>query len=438
MQHNSKSSFIGLIPLLVFIGFYLGTGIILQTQNVPMAFYQFPSPIAVVIGIIVAFLIFKGDIKEKCNTFLEGCGHQDIITMCIIYLLAGAFASTAKAMGGVDSTVNLALSYIPIQFLAPGIFIVAAFISTATGTSVGAIVSIAPIAVGLAQKSGVSLPLILAAVMGGAMFGDNLSVISDTTIAATKTQNVEMKDKFKVNLYIALPAAILTVILLLLFGTPENIAQNEMLSFNIIKIIPYIAVLTMAISGLNVFVVLTLGILIAGGIGMFYENFTFLAFTQEVYNGFKNMSEIFFLSLLSGGLGALTAKAGGIQWIIDKIQRIIIGKKSAKLGIGLLVSLTDIAVANNTVAIIINGSIAKKISEKYKVDPRESAALLDIFSCVFQGMIPYGAQMLILLNFAADQVSPLKLISLLWYQMLLLLFTLIFIRYSITEKIKRN
>lgn len=438
MQHNSKSSFIGLIPLLVFIGFYLGTGIILQTQNVPMAFYQFPSPIAVVIGIIVAFLIFKGDIKEKCNTFLEGCGHQDIITMCVIYLLAGAFASTAKAMGGVDSTVNLALSYIPIEFLAPGIFIVAAFISTATGTSVGAIVSIAPIAVGLAQKSGVSLPLILAAVMGGAMFGDNLSVISDTTIAATKTQNVEMKDKFKVNLYIALPAAILTIILLLVFGMPENIAQNEILAFNIIKIIPYIAVLFMAISGLNVFVVLTLGILIAGGIGMFYENFTFLSFTQEVYNGFKNMSEIFFLSLLSGGLGALTTKAGGIQWIIDKIQKIIIGKKSAKLGIGLLVSLTDIAVANNTVAIIINGSIAKKIARKYNVDPRESAALLDIFSCVFQGMIPYGAQMLILLNFAADQVSPLKLISLLWYQMLLLLFTLIFIRYSIIEKIKRD
>lgn len=438
MQHNSKSSFIGLIPLLVFIGFYLGTGIVLQSQNVPMAFYQFPSPIAVVIGIMVAFFIFKGSIKEKCNTFLEGCGHQDIITMCIIYLLAGAFASTAKAMGGVDSTVNLALNYIPIQFLAPGMFIVAAFISTATGTSVGAIVSIAPIAVGLAQKSGVSLPLILAAVMGGAMFGDNLSVISDTTIAATKTQNVEMKDKFKVNLYIALPAAVLTVILLLIFGMPEHIAQNEVLSFNIIKIIPYIAVLVMAISGLNVFVVLTFGVLIAGGIGMFYENFTFLAFTQEVYNGFKNMSEIFFLSLLSGGLGAMTAKAGGIQWIIDKIQKIIVGKKSAKLGIGLLVSLTDIAVANNTVAIIINGSIAKKISEKYDVDPRESAALLDIFSCVFQGMIPYGAQMLILLNFAADQVSPLKLISLLWYQMLLLLFTLIFIRYSIIEKIKKN
>lgn len=438
MQHNSKSSFIGLIPLLVFIGFYLGTGIVLQSQNVPMAFYQFPSPIAVVIGIMVAFFIFKGSIKEKCNTFLEGCGHQDIITMCIIYLLAGAFASTAKAMGGVDSTVNLALNYIPIQFLAPGMFIVAAFISTATGTSVGAIVSIAPIAVGLAQKSGVSLPLILAAVMGGAMFGDNLSVISDTTIAATKTQNVEMKDKFKVNLYIALPAAVLTVILLLIFGMPEHIAQNEVLSFNIIKIIPYIAVLVMAISGLNVFVVLTFGVLIAGGIGMFYENFTFLAFTQEVYNGFKNMSEIFFLSLLSGGLGAMTTKAGGIQWIIDKIQKIIVGKKSAKLGIGLLVSLTDIAVANNTVAIIINGSIAKKISEKYDVDPRESAALLDIFSCVFQGMIPYGAQMLILLNFAADQVSPLKLISLLWYQMLLLLFTLIFIRYSIIEKIKKN
>ncbi|WP_410207710.1 Na+/H+ antiporter NhaC family protein [Fusobacterium sp.] len=436
MQQHTKSSFVGLVPLLIFIFFYLGTGIFLQMKNVPMAFYQLPSPVAVSLGIIGAFILFKGSIKEKCDTFLQGCGHQDIITMCIIYLLAGAFANTAKAMGGVDSTVNLALNYIPVQFLAPGMFIVAAFISTATGTSVGAIVSIAPIAVGLADKSGVSLPLILAAVMGGSMFGDNLSVISDTTIAATRTQGVEMKDKFRINLYIAIPAAVITVILLLIFGAPDKITQLGILQFNVIKVIPYIAVLILAVSGINVFIVLTLGIIIAGAIGLFFGNFSLLTLAKEISAGFENMNEIFLLSLLSGGLGAMTAKAGGIQWIIDKIQKIIIGKKTAKLGIGLLVSLTDMAVANNTVAIIINGSIAKKISHKYKVDPKESAALLDIFSCIFQGMIPYGAQMLILLNFAQDKVSPVTLISLLWYQMLLLTVTLIFIKYNLSEKIK--
>ena len=261
MKHNEKSSFIGLVPLLIFVFLYLGVGIFLQTQGVAMAFYQFPSPVAVFVGVVFAFILFKGSIKEKFDTFLEGCGHQDIITMCIIYLLAGAFAGVAKAMGGVDSTVNLALSYIPVQFLVPSIFVVAGFISTATGTSVGAIISIAPIAVGLAEKSGVSLPLMLAAVMGGAMFGDNLSIISDTTIAATRTQGVEMKDKFRVNLYIALPAAISTVVLLLIFGAPETITHIEVLNYSLLKILPYIAVLVMAISGLNVFIVLTLSLI---------------------------------------------------------------------------------------------------------------------------------------------------------------------------------
>ena len=428
MTHNGKSSFIGLVPLLIFVLFYLGVGIFLQSQGVAMAFYQLPSPIAVFIGIIFAFILFKGSMKEKFDTFLEGCGHQDIITMCIIYLLAGAFAGVAKAMGGVDSTVNLALSYIPIKFLVPSMFIVAGFISTATGTSVGAIVSITPIAIGLADKSGVSLPLMLAAVMGGAMFGDNLSIISDTTIAATRTQGVEMKDKFKINLYIALPAAILTTILLLIFGTSNLTTHMEVLNYSLLKILPYISVLVMAISGLNVFIVLTSGILIAGLIGLTYGDFTFLSFSREIYNGFLGMNEIFLLSLLSGGLATMTAKAGGIQWLIEHIQKLIIGKKTAKLGIGLLVSVTDMAVANNTVAIIINGSIAKNISKKYDIDPRESAAILDIFSCVFQGLLPYGAQMLILLNFASEKVSPLDLIPLLWYQMLLLIFTLIFIK----------
>lgn len=435
MENKAKPSFVGLIPFLIFVAIYLGTGVVLQMKGVGMAFYQLPAPVAVFVGIIAAFILFKGSIIEKFDTFLEGCGHQDIITMCIIYLLAGAFAGVSKAMGGVDATVNMGLTYIPAHYIAAGLFIIASFISTATGTSVGAIVSITPIAVGLAEKSGVPLPLILAAVMGGAMFGDNLSVISDTTIAATKTQGVEMRDKFRVNLYIAAPAAIITIILLLVFGKPDHVPHIEVLAYNFLKVLPYLVVLILAITGINVFVVLTSGIFLSGIIGLAHGDFTLLSLTNEIYNGFLGMNEIFLLSLLTGGLATMSTKAGGIQWLIEQIQKIIVGKKSAKIGVGLLVAVTDMAVANNTVAIIINGSIAKKICQKYNVDLRESAAILDIFSCIFQGLIPYGAQMLILLGFTAGKVSPLDIIPLLWYQLLLFIFTVVFIFFSINEKI---
>lgn len=435
MENKAKPSFVGLIPFLIFVAIYLGTGVVLQMKGVGMAFYQLPAPVAVFVGIIAAFILFKGTIMEKFDTFLEGCGHQDIITMCIIYLLAGAFAGVSKAMGGVDATVNMGLTYIPAHYIAAGLFIIASFISTATGTSVGAIVSITPIAVGLAEKSGVPLPLILAAVMGGAMFGDNLSVISDTTIAATKTQGVEMRDKFRLNLYIAAPAAIITVILLLVFGKPDHVPHIEVLAYNFLKVLPYLVVLVLAITGINVFVVLTSGIFLSGIIGLAHGDFTLLSLTNEIYNGFLGMNEIFLLSLLTGGLATMSTKAGGIQWLIEQIQKIIVGKKSAKIGVGLLVAVTDMAVANNTVAIIINGSIAKKICQKYNVDLRESAAILDIFSCIFQGLIPYGAQMLILLGFTAGKVSPLDIIPLLWYQLLLFIFTVVFIFFSINEKI---
>ena len=388
MENKAKPSFVGLIPFLIFVAIYLGTGVVLQMKGVGMAFYQLPAPVAVFVGIIAAFILFKGSIIEKFDTFLEGCGHQDIITMCIIYLLAGAFAGVSKAMGGVDATVNMGLTYIPAHYIAAGLFIIASFISTATGTSVGAIVSITPIAVGLAEKSGVPLPLILAAVMGGAMFGDNLSVISDTTIAATKTQGVEMRDKFRVNLYIAAPAAIITIILLLVFGKPDHVPHIEVLAYNFLKVLPYLVVLILAITGINVFVVLTSGIFLSGIIGLAHGDFTLLSLTNEIYNGFLGMNEIFLLSLLTGGLATMSTKAGGIQWLIEQIQKIIVGKKSAKIGVGLLVAVTDMAVANNTVAIIINGSIAKKICQKYNVDLRESAAILDIFSCIFQRTYP--------------------------------------------------
>ena len=424
---ENKASFKGLIPFLVFILLYLGTGIFLNMQGVELAFYQLPGPVAAFAGIVVAFIIFRGTITEKFNTFLEGCGHPDIITMCIIYLLAGAFAVVSKAMGGVDSTVNLGITYIPPHYIAVGLFVIGAFISTATGTSVGAIVALGPIAVGLGEKSGVPMPLILAAVMGGAMFGDNLSVISDTTIAATKTQGVEMRDKFRINLYIALPAAILTIILLFIFARPDVVPEAVSHDYNLLKVLPYVFVLVMALVGVNVFVVLASGVLLSGVIGFIYGDFTLLSYGKEIYNGFTNMTEIFVLSLLTGGMAQMVTREGGIDWVINTVQKFIVGKKSAKLGIGLLVSLADIAVANNTVAILISGGISKKISENNEIDLRESAAFLDIFSCVFQGMIPYGAQMLILLGFAAGKVSPTQLIPLLWYQLLLAIFTMIYI-----------
>lgn len=438
-EKEINASFRGLIPFIVFIFIYLGTGIFLNMKGVNLAFYQLPGPVAAFVAIVVAFIIFKGTIQEKFETFLEGCGHQDIITMCIIYLLAGAFAVVSKAMGGVDATVNLGITYIPPHFIAVGLFVIGAFISTATGTSVGAIVALGPIAVGLGEKSGVPMALILASVMGGAMFGDNLSVISDTTIAATKTQGVEMRDKFRINLYIAAPAAIITIILLLIFGRPEMVPEVVINEFNFIKVLPYIFVLVMALIGVNVFVVLTAGVLLSGFIGFFYGDFTLLTFGQEIYNGFTNMTEIFILSMLTGGMATMVTKAGGIQWVIEAVQKMIVGKKSAKLGIGLLVGLTDVAVANNTVAIIINGSIARQLSEKYEVDARESAAFLDIFSCIMQGIIPYGAQMLILLGFANDTVSPTELIPLLWYQILLGIFSVIYIIFPIiSEKILKT
>ncbi len=432
---NIKGSFKGLIPFLIFVGLYLGSGLILQSRGVELAFYQLPAPVAVFAGIIAAFILFKGSIGEKFDTFVKGCGNQDIIIMCVIYLLAGAFAGVSKSMGGVDSTVNLGLTYIPAQYIAPGLFMISAFIATATGTSVGSIVAVAPIAVGLADKGGLSLPLVLAAVMGGSMFGDNLSVISDTTIATTRTQGVEMRDKFKVNVFIAAPAAALTLLLLLVMGRPEIVPELQAYDYNFIKVIPYIFVLGLSVVGVNVFVVLTGGIFLSGAIGMFYGDFNLLGLCGEIYGGFKNMNEIFLLSLLTGGLAAMVTKAGGVQWLLEKIQKNVKGKKSAQIGISALVALTDAAVANNTVAIIINGPIAKKMCQKYKVDPRKSAALLDIFSCVGQGMIPYGAQMLILLGFTQGGVSPLQLMPLLWYQQLLALFAIISIFIPFADKL---
>lgn len=433
MKKEDKISAKALIPFLVFIIIYLSTGIILHLRGVEMAFYQLPAPIAAFVGIISAFLLFGGSIDDKFENLIEGCGDSNIIIMCLIYLLAGAFSALASKSGGVDSVVGLGLSFIPAKFLTAGVFLIACFISIATGTSVGTITALGPIAVGLSESGGINLSLMLGALVGGSMFGDNLSIISDTTIASTRTQNCEMKDKFRMNIKIALPAGIITLILLLIFGAPETRPAQKDLSYEIIKIIPYIFVLISALMGLNVFLVLTGGILFSGFILLLDNGFDLLALSQTMWEGFTGMFEIFLLSMLIGGLSNMVSKEGGINWIIEKIKKIARGEKSGELGIALLVSLADIAVANNTVAIIISGPIAKKMCNEYKIDPRRSASLLDAFSCVFQGIVPYAAQVLIAASFSKGKVAPFQIMPYFWYQFILGIVAIISIYIPFTK-----
>lgn len=435
---QQKGSGLALIPFLIFILVYMGSGLILQAQGVEMAFYQFPAAVSAIVAIIVAFIMFKGSIDEKFNIFLEGSRNENIIIMCFIFILAGAFSTVSGAMGGVESTVNFALSIIPPQFITAGIFIIACFISLATGTSVGTIVAVGPIAVGLAEKGGLSLALVIAALVGGSMFGDNMSVISDTTIAATRTQNVEMRDKFKLNLLLALPAATLTVILLLIVGKPVNVVEAGTYTFNIVKMIPYILVLVASLIGVNVFVVLTSGIVSSGIIGLAYGDLTIVSLAQNINGGFNGMFEMVILSLLIGGLAGMVNHAGGIQWILFKVKNMIRGRKSAEIGIAALVSLVDAATANNTIAIIISGPIAKEICNEYEVDPRRSASLLDSFSCVMQGIIPYGGQLLIAVGLTNGALSVVDIIPLLWYQMLLAVFAIVSIYIPFTDGLIRK
>lgn len=414
-----KANGLALIPFLVFIATYLLTGMYLQFKGVEMAFYQMPAPVAALLGVIVAFLILEGTIDEKFNDFVKGCGDENIIIMCLIYILAGAFSTVAKASGGVDSTVNLFLTILPPQFITAGIFLMASFISLSTGTSVGTIVALGTIAVGLAEGGGLNTALVMGSLVGGAMFGDNLSIISDTTIAATRTQNVDMKDKFRMNFKIALPSAIATFILLLIIGRPVGTPTADVGAFNIVEILPYLFVLVTALMGMNVFLVLTGGIIFSGIVLLMGNGFDLLALSGLIYDGFTGMFEIFLLSMMMGGLSYMVTKAGGLEWLIEKVRTLIKGEKSAELGIAALVSLADVATANNTVAIIITGPVAKEICNEYAVDPRRSASLLDTFSCVMQGVIPYGAQILIAAGYTNGVISPMEIIPFLWYQLIL-------------------
>ena len=427
---EKKSSGKALLPLAIFVGIYLLTGTILEMQGVEMAFYQLPAPVAAVVGIISAFLMFKGSIDEKLKVFLKGCGHEDIMTMCFIFLFAGAFTKVSSEMGGVDAVVNLGMSILPPQYVAAGAFIISAFIGISTGTSVGTVAAMTPITIGLANAGGVNTYLVVAATICGSMFGDNLSMISDTTIAATRTQGVAMKDKFKTNLGIALPSAIITMVLLLIFGQPEVIPQVETYTFDVVKVLPYLFVLIASIIGWNVFLILTGGIVFSSVIGIAYGSFNLLECANHIYSGFTGMFEIFLLSMMMGGLAHMVQEEGGIEWVLQKVRKVIKSKKSAEMGIAAMVSLADVATANNTVAILITGNVAKELSEEYGIDAKRTASLLDIFACIFQGLIPYGAQLLYACVLIENLSSPFQVISYCWYQYILAVVAILFMVFK--------
>lgn len=418
---KTNGSILSILPLLLFVIVFLGAGIYNQD------FYALPSPIAALIGIVSAFVLLKGKVNEKIDTFLKGCGDGKILTMCIIYLLAGAFATVSKATGSVDTIVNLGLNYISAAYFPVGIFVIASFLSFASGTSVGSIVTLGPIVIELAEKSGSPLGLIGAALLSGAMFGDNLSVISDTTIAATQSMGCDMRDKFRANFKLALPAAVIAIIILVAIGFNQETTSvmMEQKDFNFLLILPYLLVITLSIIGINVFVVLFSGLLFAGLLGMVFGTFGLMDFAKNTYEGFTVMTEIFLLSLLTGGLAALVEKAGGINFLLRKISTVISSKKTALLGIGGLVSVTNFCVANNTIAILISGKVSKQITDNYQLKSQESASVLDIFACYVQGIIPYGAQILILISLSNFKMSYTDLIFNSFYLHLLLVVTLI-------------
>lgn len=410
-----------LLPLMVFLLLFMGVGSYLTWQGVEFAFYQLPAPVAVLPAVVLAIALSKESLNRAIEQFLRGVGHSDIMAMCIIYLLAGAFAAVAKATGGVDATVNLGLALLPASLILPGLFVISAFVATAMGTSMGTIAAIAPVALGIAQAADLNLGLTAGVVLSGAMFGDNLSIISDTTIAATRSQGCHMRDKFKENIRIALPAALLALVV---FTFSSQTAQSPQTSdIEWLKVLPYLTILVLAVMGLNVFLVLLVGILMAAGVGGLSDGYSLSTLTKDVYAGFGNMQEIFLLSMLIGGMGELMKQQGGLAFLTQHISRMIdkfarshsdVQKmRASELGIAGLVALTNVCTANNTVAIIVSGGVVKELAEHNGVTAKRSASLLDIFSCIMQGVLPYGAQALLLGSIF--QMSPLSVVSYSYY-----------------------
>lgn len=399
-----------LSPLIVFLVLYLLTSIIAQD------FYKVPIAVAFLISSIYALLTLKGSAQERIEIFAKGAGNSTMILMLSIFILAGAFASTAKAIGAVDSTVNLTLKYLPEQFVLPGIFLASCFISLSIGTSCGTIAALTPLAVGIAQHSGISVPMMIGLVVGGTYFGDNLSFISDTTIIATQTQGCSMKDKFWVNIRIVGPVALLMLIIYFFVGK-DTVSPQDVGEVNFLLVIPYILVVILALCGVNVLIVLSLGIVVSGILGLCYGTFNIFGLLSAMNDGIMGMSELIIVTILAGGMLEIIRHNGGIDLIIKALTRNIKGKIGGEFCIAVLTCLVNVCTANNTVAIITAGPIAKHIANKFGIDPRKSASLLDTASCFTQGILPYGAQVLIAAGLS--QVNPIEIIPNLFYPMLI-------------------
>ncbi len=401
---KTKGKISALLPLAVFLIVYAGTSIIAKD------FYAVSVIVPFLISAIVALSMNKKrKFEDKLQDFCKGAGNPNVILMILIFVLAGAFAQVAKAMGAVDSTVNFGLSILPTSILVPGVFIIASFIALSVGTSMGTIVALVPIAVGISEKTGIAVAIVVGAVVSGAMFGDNLSMISDTTIAATRTQGCEMKDKFKMNFKIVLPAAIVTAIIFMILTKGTAIQTLGEYEYSFIKILPYIAVLISALVGINVIFILIGGIVFAGAIGLLYGSFDIIGLFTNISAGIQGMSELIIISLLIAGTIELIKNNGGIEYILNKGMKNFKSKRGAELGIATLVSLVDICTANNTIAIVTVGPIAKDISDEFELEPRRVAGIMDMFSCVFQGLIPYGAQLISASGLA--MISPFAIIK---------------------------
>lgn len=422
-----KGNFAALLPIILFLVLFIGVGI--YTGD----FYLMPAVVGFLIALVFAFLQNpKLKLEQKLNILARGAGDENIMIMVIIFLLAGAFSASVKMAGGADATVNFGLSILPSNVAVLGIFLIGCFISTSMGTSVGTIVALAPIATGISDKTGIPMALCIAAVVSGAMFGDNLSMISDTTIAATRTQGCEMKDKFRENFKIAFPAAIVTG-LIFLFGTVgKNYAVSGDLSYDFIRIVPYLVVLIGALLGMNVILLLAGGTVLSLAVGIFYGDFGLLDTFTILSDGMSSMFDIAIISILVGAIIALIRENGGIDWILSTITGRIKSARGAEVGIAALSGLVDCSTANNTVAIVIAGPIAKEIADQYDISPKRTASLLDIFTSVFQGLIPYGAQLL----YAADMsgLTPFDIIPNCYYPVLLAISALFFIFFGKNSK----
>lgn len=404
---SHRKGLLALSPLILFIFLYLVTSIIVGD------FYKMPITVAFLFSSIYAVAVSGGyTLERRIEAFSRGAGTQNMMLMLWIFVLAGAFANAAKTMGSIDATVNLTLSFLPGNMILAGLFVAACFISLSIGTSVGTIVALVPIASGLALSTGASVPLLTAVVVGGAFFGDNLSFISDTTVVATSSQGCKMNDKFKVNSYIVVPAAVIILLLYVFIGHDISSPADEP-EFSWLKVIPYIAVLLTAIVGVNVMAVLTVGLLLTGVIGISDGTYDLFGWLSAMGTGIVGMGELIIITMLAGGLLEVVRMNGGIDYIIRGMTARISSKRGAELTIGLLVSVVDFCTANNTVAIITVGPIARQIGQRFNLDPRKCASILDTFSCFMQGIIPYGAQLLMAAGLA--MLNPIEIIPYLYY-----------------------